>query len=107
MDIPNVEVVINFNVPLSEKTYRHRVGRTARAGLPGVALTLITRDQAQVFLELETSLANFLPVSKKAHGQAHIPQWPIPLPTVSGKSSLVIRRRLVDEAWTRGCKVNF
>ncbi|VDL95687.1 unnamed protein product [Schistocephalus solidus] len=40
LDFPTVDVVINHNVPIRPKDYVHRVGRTARAGKAGMALTL-------------------------------------------------------------------
>jgi ATP-dependent RNA helicase DeaD len=39
VDIPNVELVINFDVPNNSEEYIHRVGRTGRAGQSGVAIT--------------------------------------------------------------------
>ncbi|VDP75404.1 unnamed protein product [Echinostoma caproni] len=40
LDFPTVDIVINHNVPIRPKDYVHRVGRTARAGKAGLALTL-------------------------------------------------------------------
>ena len=39
LDIPDVQLVLNFNVPWDSDTYIHRVGRTARAGAAGKAIT--------------------------------------------------------------------
>lgn len=39
LDIPDVEVVINYSFPLTIEDYVHRIGRTGRAGKTGIAVT--------------------------------------------------------------------
>ena len=43
LDISHIDVVVNFSLPLAVKDYIHRVGRTARAGLHGKAINLISQ----------------------------------------------------------------
>lgn len=54
LDIPNVDVVINFDIPANSKDYVHRVGRTARAGRMGKAVTLVTQYDVEIFQKIET-----------------------------------------------------
>ncbi|MFQ5476887.1 MAG: DEAD/DEAH box helicase [Nitrosopumilus sp.] len=42
IDVPRVELVINYDVPNQELTYFHRIGRTARAGAEGKAITFVS-----------------------------------------------------------------
>jgi ATP-dependent RNA helicase DeaD len=47
LDIPEVSHVVNFDMPFSVTDYVHRIGRTGRAGRPGMALTLVTPSERQ------------------------------------------------------------
>ncbi|HDR53527.1 MAG TPA: DEAD/DEAH box helicase [archaeon] len=49
LDIPNVDMVVNFDVPKDSKTYVHRIGRTGRAGKPGVVVNLLRNEDYEVF----------------------------------------------------------
>ncbi len=56
LDIPSVDVVLNYDLPLDSKTYVHRVGRTARAGKSGHAISLVTQYDVEVWLRIEAAL---------------------------------------------------
>ncbi len=49
IDVPAVSHVINYDVPGEQDTYFHRIGRTARAGARGSAVTLVTPDRFSDF----------------------------------------------------------
>ncbi|EEH44527.1 ATP-dependent RNA helicase DBP8 [Paracoccidioides brasiliensis Pb18] len=53
LDIPSVSLVINFGVPRNPDDYVHRVGRTARAGREGEAVTLVGQRDVQLVLAIE------------------------------------------------------
>jgi len=49
IDINNIDLVVNFDVPNDPEDYVHRVGRTARAKSEGVALTFINSDSKEQY----------------------------------------------------------
>lgn len=53
LDIPSVSLVINFDVPRNPDDYVHRVGRTARAGRSGEAVTLVGQRDVELVLAIE------------------------------------------------------
>ena len=50
MDLGVVDCVISYEPPKFVKNYIHRVGRTARAGKPGTAITILTDSEVKLFL---------------------------------------------------------
>ena len=52
LDIPDVTHVFNFDMPQSADEYIHRIGRTARAGKPGTAVTFVAEWDFQVWDEI-------------------------------------------------------
>merc|ERR1719229_264334 len=53
LDVPSVDMVVNFDIPKNSKDYIHRVGRTARAGRSGRAVTLVTQYDIELFQRIE------------------------------------------------------
>uniref|UniRef100_G1QU25 RNA helicase n=1 Tax=Nomascus leucogenys TaxID=61853 RepID=G1QU25_NOMLE len=62
LDIPHVDVVVNFDIPTHSKDYIHRVGRTARAGRSGKAITFVTQYDVELFQRIEYLIGKKLPV---------------------------------------------
>jgi ATP-dependent RNA helicase DDX27 len=56
LDIPAVKTVINFSFPTEPKRYLHRVGRTARAGANGVAVTLCNDEERKDIKKLSRKI---------------------------------------------------
>ncbi|WMX13002.1 MULTISPECIES: DEAD/DEAH box helicase [unclassified Aureispira] len=66
VDIKDINLVINYDVPGDAADYVHRVGRTARASTTGVALTLVNPDDMYKFARIEKLI------------ESKIPQIPLP-----------------------------
>ncbi|KAF3784256.1 DEAD-box ATP-dependent RNA helicase 10 [Nymphaea thermarum] len=61
LDIPSVDMVINYNIPSNSKDYIHRVGRTARAGRTGIAISLVDQYEVEWYLQIEKLIGKKLP----------------------------------------------
>lgn len=63
IDIEDIDLVINFDVPNDGEDYIHRIGRTARAESTGAAFTFINPKDQYSFLQIEQLLEKEVPVS--------------------------------------------
>ena len=88
LDIAPVRTVVNFNVPKAVNDYIHRVGRTARAGRGGKAITLISENDISLLKAIEDKVGvtmtakesiTEVEILKSAH---HTPQSPPPPPPI-------------------------
>ena len=61
LDIEELPFVINFELPHTAEDYVHRIGRTARAGLPGEAISLVSPDEMKYLEDIERLLKRKLP----------------------------------------------
>jgi ATP-dependent RNA helicase RhlE len=56
LDIPGVSHVINYDLPEAAEAYVHRIGRTARMGKPGQAISLVTPEERALLGQIERML---------------------------------------------------
>ncbi|MGI4877010.1 MAG: DEAD/DEAH box helicase [Janthinobacterium lividum] len=61
LDVPGVSHVINYDVPHHAEDYVHRIGRTGRAGLTGIAYTLSTPEETDNLAEVEKLIGHKIP----------------------------------------------
>jgi superfamily II DNA/RNA helicase len=73
IDIDNIDLVINFDVPHDGEDYVHRIGRTARAEAEGVAYTLISVKEQRKFHSIEKLIEKVVP---KQTIPAHLGEQP-------------------------------
>ena len=59
LDIDDVALVINWDVPQEPEEYTHRVGRTARRGRIGVAISFVTERDEDSVLKIEDRISEF------------------------------------------------
>ncbi|MDR1861736.1 MAG: DEAD/DEAH box helicase [Candidatus Ancillula sp.] len=53
LDIPQIELVVNYDLPMENESYVHRIGRTGRAGREGVAVSLINPREGNKLKSIE------------------------------------------------------
>jgi len=66
IDVSGIQLVINYDLPEDAENYVHRIGRTARAGHKGHAISFATPDQGNDVRDIEKLIKASLPVSKHA-----------------------------------------
>jgi len=79
IDIDNIELVVNYDVPPNAEDYVHRIGRTARADRDGEGVTLITPEDQGRFARIEKLI-------EKTVTKLEVPADLGPVPPYTGKS---------------------
>jgi ATP-dependent RNA helicase RhlE len=73
LDIKELPHVVNYELPNVPEDYVHRIGRTARAGTTGSAVSLVSPDEAPLLRDIERLLRRSLPI-------APLPEFPVTAP---------------------------
>src|SRR5690606_5169950 len=92
IDVPNISHVINFDLPDDAENYVHRVGRTARNGATGTAITLCDRAERGTLRDVERLIRRSLPVAPGLAGTIE----PVEAggPAAAGPRPVQTRRRI-------------
>jgi superfamily II DNA/RNA helicase len=70
IDVDGISHVVNFDLPNVPETYVHRIGRTARAGAEGVAISLCDAEEMPFLRDIEKLIRISLPMTdRRAHPQ--------------------------------------
>ena len=65
LDVDGISHVVNFDLPNVPETYVHRIGRTARAGADGVAISLCDADEASLLHDIEKLIRKSIPATDR------------------------------------------
>ncbi|QSE96604.1 DEAD/DEAH box helicase [Fulvivirga lutea] len=84
IDVEDIELVINYDVPNEGEDYIHRIGRTARAASKGAAFTFVNEKEQRKFYQIEELLGDPVP---KAKLPAHLGEGPVYDPSKFTRSS--------------------
>ncbi len=77
LHIPNVSHVINFDLPQNAEDYVHRIGRTARAGAAGDAVSLACEEYVYSLMDIEAYIGHKLPTGQVTEGMLAEPAAPV------------------------------
>ena len=104
LDIDDLPLVVNFDLPINAEDYVHRIGRTGRAGATGQAVSLVCADEVQLLSAIETLTGQVLSRSEEPD---FIPDHRVPQTTAGGvvvKKPKKPKQKLVPGAAKNGGK---
>jgi len=83
IDVDNISHVINYELPLEPESYVHRIGRTARAGTEGIALSFCDSSERGQLRAIERAIRQSIPVdvAHASHAQFSVNQGDAQRPT--------------------------
>lgn len=96
IDIDGITHVINYQCPEDEKTYVHRIGRTARAGAEGISVTFVDWDELARWKMIDTALTLGLGEPEETYSSSeHLYQM---LNIPAGSNGRVVKAKPVSDA---------
>ena len=97
IDIDDIQMVINYDVPHDVEDYVHRIGRTARADRDGVAYTLVSDDEIWLFKKIEEFLEKEITKNALPEGIGDGPEYKVVKAIRNGRKNYRYSRKPVDK----------
>jgi ATP-dependent RNA helicase RhlE len=76
IDVEGISHVVNYDVPNVPETYVHRIGRTARAGAEGIAISLCDGEEMAFLRDIEKLIRVSIPISDRRADHRQPKHWP-------------------------------
>jgi ATP-dependent RNA helicase RhlE len=83
IDVPEITHVVNFDLPNVPESYVHRIGRTARAGRDGIAISFCDETEQEYLRDIEKLIRKRIPVAGKQAGGGRTAEIPRPQPAAA------------------------
>jgi ATP-dependent RNA helicase DeaD len=87
IDVTNISHIINYDLPEDIENYVHRIGRTGRMGMDGIAISFVTPEQGQTLTDIEMAINKLIDEERMPNFEAYAPRVkveeapkPAPLP---------------------------
>jgi superfamily II DNA/RNA helicase len=93
IDVKEINMVINYDVPHDAEDYVHRVGRTARVNAKGEAITLVVTKEIQKFKKIEQLIESSIPILQVPDELGAVPNWTDRVPGGRPKRSFHRKKR--------------
>jgi superfamily II DNA/RNA helicase len=106
LDITQLPVVVNFDLPRSADDYTHRIGRTGRAGEAGLAVSFVSHDTEAHFRLIEKRHALQLPIEIVAGFEPETLHSATEITSETGAASAVERPALANSGGIKGKRPN-
>lgn len=106
IDIDNITHVINFDLPMEPENYVHRIGRTARAGADGIALTFCDGEERSLLRGIEKIIMQNIPVVENHPYRLNMAGLPVADSRAKGRSSSARPGRPQRESGSQNRPVN-
>ncbi len=97
IDIDNISLVINYDIPQEKESYVHRIGRTGRASKEGKAITFVTQYEGRFLADIHSYIGMELPLKERPEKE---------LVNSSKEDFLEKVRALPDVKETKGAQLN-